>query len=62
MPQIALPWHVAFGEAHLLLDLKAFGARLAARNPDSQTVEIQMCAARLNRSNAFSTAEIVCPA
>jgi hypothetical protein len=48
--------------AQNLLDLKAFGARIAARHPDSQTVEFQMGATLLDRSNAFGTAEIVCPA
>lgn len=39
--------------------LKAFGERVAARHPDSQTAEIQICVAFINRFNALGTAEIV---
>ncbi len=42
--------------------LKAFGERIAARDPDRQTAEIQIRAAFLNRFNAFLAAEIVCVA
>ena len=38
--------------------LKAFGERAAARHPDSQTAEIQIRVALMNRS-ALGTAEIV---
>ena len=41
------------------LDLKAFGERIAARRPDSQTAEIQIRVALINRFNALGTAEIV---
>ena len=39
--------------------LKAFGARIAARDPDRQTAEIQIRIALINRFNALGTAEIV---
>ena len=39
--------------------LKAFGERIAARHPDSQTAEIQIRVALINRFNALGTAEIV---
>jgi hypothetical protein len=39
--------------------LKAFSERIAARHPDSQTVEIQIRVALINRFNASGTAEIV---
>ena len=39
--------------------LKAFGARIAARHADSQTAEIQIRVALINRFNALGTAEIV---
>ena len=39
--------------------LKAFGERIAAREPDRQTAEIHIRIALMNRFNAFGTAEIV---
>ena len=39
--------------------LKAFGERISARDPDSQTAEIQIRVALMNRFNALGTAEIV---
>ncbi len=39
--------------------LKAFGERIAARNPDRQTAEIQIRSTLINRFNALGTAEIV---
>jgi hypothetical protein len=42
-----------------LLDLKAFGERIAARDPDRQTAEIQSRIALMNRFSALGTAEIV---
>ncbi|MDO9525748.1 MAG: transposase [Gemmobacter sp.] len=39
--------------------LKAFGERIAARHPDSQTAEIQIRVAHMNRFSALGTAEIV---
>lgn len=42
-----------------LLDLKAFGERIAARHRDSQTAEIQIRVALINRFNARGTAEIL---
>lgn len=40
--------------------LKAFGECIAARHPDSQTAEIQICVAFMNRFSALGTAaEIV---
>jgi hypothetical protein len=39
--------------------LKAFGERIAAKHPDSQTAEIQIRVALINRFNALGTAEIV---
>ncbi len=38
--------------------LKAFGERIAARDPDSQTAEIQIRIALINRFSALGTAEI----
>lgn len=38
---------------------KAFGERIAARHPDSQTAEIQIHVAIMNRFSALGTAEIV---
>ena len=37
----------------------AFGERIAARDPDRQTAEIQIRIALINRFNALGTAEIV---
>ncbi|OIQ80535.1 transposase DDE domain protein [mine drainage metagenome] len=45
--------------AHHWLDLKAFGERISARDPDRQTAEIQIRVALINRFNALGTAEIV---
>ena len=42
-----------------LLDLKAFGERITARDPDRQTAEIPIRVALINRFNALATAEIV---
>ena len=39
--------------------LKAFGDRIAARDPDRQTAEIQSRVALMNRVSALGTAEIV---
>jgi hypothetical protein len=39
--------------------LKAFGARIAARDPDRQTAEICIRIALMNRCNALGTAEII---
>jgi hypothetical protein len=39
--------------------LKAFGERIAARNPDRQTAEIHIRIALVNRFNALGIAEIV---
>jgi hypothetical protein len=39
--------------------LNACGERIAARDPDSQTAEIQIHVALINRFNALGTAEIV---
>ena len=39
--------------------LKAFGERIAARDPDRQTAEIQLRIALMNRFSALGTAEIV---
>lgn len=38
--------------------LKAFGERIASRDPDRQTAEVQIRVALMNRFNAFGTAEI----
>ena len=43
--------------AHLL-DLKAFGERIASRDPDRQTAEIHIRVALMNRFNAVGQAEI----
>lgn len=40
--------------------LIAFGDRIPARLPDSQTTEIESRVALIKRFNAFGTAEIVC--
>ena len=42
-----------------LLDLKAFGDRISARDPDRQTAEIQIRIALMNRFSALGTAEII---
>lgn len=39
--------------------LTAFGERIAARHPDRQTAEIQICVALINRFNVPGTAAIV---
>ena len=39
--------------------MKAFGDRIAARDPDRQTAEIHIRVALMNRFNALGTAEIV---
>lgn len=39
--------------------LKAFGARIAAKDPDRQTAEIQIRVALMNRFSAIVPAEIV---
>ncbi len=39
--------------------LKAFGERIAARDPDRQNTEIQIRVALMNRFNALGTAEII---
>lgn len=38
--------------------LKAFGERIAARDPDCQTAEVHIRIALMNRFNALGTAEI----
>ncbi len=45
--------------ARNLLDLKAFGERIAASDPDRQTAEIQIRVALINRFNALGIAEII---
>ena len=42
-----------------LFDLKSFGARIAARDPDRQNTEVHIRAALINRFSALGTAEIV---
>ncbi len=39
--------------------LKAFGERIAARDPDRQTPEIQIRVTLMNRFSALGTAEII---
>ena len=39
--------------------IKAFGERIAARDPDRHTAEIHIRSALMNRVNALGTAEIV---
>ena len=39
--------------------IKAFGERIAARNPDRQTAETQIRGALINRFNALGTAAII---
>ena len=39
--------------------LKAFGERIAPRDPDRQTAEIQIRIALMNRFSALGTADIV---
>ncbi|MFV0292095.1 MAG: IS5/IS1182 family transposase, partial [Paracoccus sp. (in: a-proteobacteria)] len=39
--------------------MKAFGDRIAARDPDRQTAEIHIRVALINRFNALGTAKIV---
>jgi hypothetical protein len=38
--------------------LKAFGERIAARDPDRQTAEIHIRVALINHFNALGTAEV----
>ena len=45
--------------AYHWLDLKAFGQRIAARDPHLQTAEIQIRIALMNRFSALGTADIV---
>ncbi len=40
--------------------LKAFGERIAARDPDRQTAEVQIRIAVMSRFSALGTADIVC--
>ena len=55
-----MPSQVSLGPMALdLLDLKALGDRISARDPDRQTAEIQIRVALMNRLNALGTAEIV---
>jgi hypothetical protein len=42
-----------------MLTLKAFGERIAARDPDRQTTEIHFRIVLINRFSALGTAEIV---
>jgi hypothetical protein len=42
-----------------LLDLKASGERITARDPDRQTAEIQIRVALMNRFSALGTAGII---
>jgi hypothetical protein len=39
--------------------LKAFGERIAARDPDRQTAEIHIRVAQMNRFNALGTADVL---
>lgn len=39
--------------------LKSFGERIAARDPNRQTAEIQIRIAQMNRFSALGTADIV---
>ena len=39
--------------------IKAFGERILARDPDSQTAETQIRGALINRFNALGTADII---
>ena len=39
--------------------IKAFGERIAARDTDRQTAEIQIRVALVNRFNALGTADII---
>ena len=55
-----MPAQVSLGPMALdRLDLKAFGERIAARDPDRQTAEIQIRIAPMNRFSTPGTAEIV---
>ena len=38
--------------------LKSFGERIASRDPDRQTAEVQILVALMNRFSALGTAEI----
>jgi hypothetical protein len=44
---------------HHRLDLKSFGERIAARDPDRQIADIHIRVVPLGRLNAVGTAEIV---
>ena len=39
--------------------LKAFGERIAARDPDRQTAEFHIRVALINRFNALGTADVI---
>ena len=52
-------YHVQSRIEAKMLCLRAFDERIAARHPDSQTAEIQIRVALINRFNALGTAEIV---
>lgn len=52
-------YHVQNGIEAKLRCLKVFGERIAARDPNRQTAEIQLRIAVMNRFSALGTAEIV---
>jgi hypothetical protein len=54
-----MPAPVRLNRWHSPARRKAFGERVAARHPDSQTAEIQIRVALMNRFSALGTAEIV---
>lgn len=54
-----MPSPVRLNRWHSSARLKAFGERIAARDPDRQTAEIQIRCALINRFNALGIAEIV---
>ena len=51
------PWRLAW-VASRLLDLKAFGERIASQDKGRQTAEVQIRVARMTRCNKLGTAEI----
>ena len=54
-----MPSPVVLGPmAYRWLDLKAFGEKIASRDPDRQTAEIHIRIALMNRFNVLGQAEI----
>ena len=59
MRQNRTGYHVRGRDEAKMRCVMAFGERIAARHPDSQTAEIQIRVALMNHFSALGTAEIV---